>query len=629
MEHEKKLAFIAKMTKMGLDHIQHLDSGGALLQGPSSAVDTGIDTNQNNGILGPINSLVGLQNNFRAGSATIQPGTNQTQLNDAYTGANNAINAQTGLVDETRPGVTQGLGAQNTLSQQLTAEANGQGPNPAQAALSQSTGRNVATTASQLAGVRGGSANVGLLARQIGQQGAATQQQAVGQAATLEAQQKLAAQQELQNLATTQVGQGTGAVTTLNQEQQNEQNILQGANTSGNNAAVAMQSNINNANAATAAANQNANANTAGGLMSAFSGASGTSMLSSLGLAKGGLVKMDKGGNVLDAAARKHIAPNNFALPGGRYPIHDISHARNALARVSQNGTPDEKRKVRAAVHKKYPSLAGKKMAEGGDVSEEVTFQPTPSDSSNGPSVSSTPSLPADTTSFAQSMQASGKGGGGGGGGGGSALSLLALLAKGGEVKQGYLCAKKMAIGGYMAPTPLIVDNSSGPHSFVGQWVNSNVTPSYAPNIGAAPSLPANTEKFSEDLKSSKSSSKQTQQSTKTEDGSDLDPGSNLDATSGTLGGGTRFNDNAVDTGTDISAPTDLLAAKGGNVRASNSQEKAKIKGDSLKNDKIPAMLSEGEVVMDRDTLSDPGPVGQMARAVAKHIEKRNKGNKK
>jgi hypothetical protein len=55
------------------------------------------------------------------------------------------------------------------------------------------------------------------------------------------------------------------------------------------------------------------------------------------------------------------IKKSNFALPGRRYPIQDISHARNALARVSQHGTPSEKKRVRAAVHKKYPSIGKKK----------------------------------------------------------------------------------------------------------------------------------------------------------------------------------------------------------------------------------------------------------------------------
>lgn len=59
----------------------------------------------------------------------------------------------------------------------------------------------------------------------------------------------------------------------------------------------------------------------------------------------------------LTAKARKHIKSSNFALPGGRYPIEDANHARNALSRVAQNGTPEEKAKVRAAVHRKYPGI--------------------------------------------------------------------------------------------------------------------------------------------------------------------------------------------------------------------------------------------------------------------------------
>lgn len=54
---------------------------------------------------------------------------------------------------------------------------------------------------------------------------------------------------------------------------------------------------------------------------------------------------------------RKKITPKNFALPGGRYPIEDASHARNALARVAGNGTAEEKAKVRAAVKRKYPGI--------------------------------------------------------------------------------------------------------------------------------------------------------------------------------------------------------------------------------------------------------------------------------
>lgn len=59
----------------------------------------------------------------------------------------------------------------------------------------------------------------------------------------------------------------------------------------------------------------------------------------------------------LTAAARKKIPSAQFALPGRRYPIEDESHARNALARVSEYGTPEEKRAVRLRVQRKYPGM--------------------------------------------------------------------------------------------------------------------------------------------------------------------------------------------------------------------------------------------------------------------------------
>ena len=54
---------------------------------------------------------------------------------------------------------------------------------------------------------------------------------------------------------------------------------------------------------------------------------------------------------------RNALGPSQFALPKRRYPIPNVGHARNALARVAQNGTPAEKAQVLAAVHRKFPSI--------------------------------------------------------------------------------------------------------------------------------------------------------------------------------------------------------------------------------------------------------------------------------
>lgn len=59
---------------------------------------------------------------------------------------------------------------------------------------------------------------------------------------------------------------------------------------------------------------------------------------------------------------RKKLPKSDFAIPkkspaSGSYPISDKSHARNALARVSQFGSPSEKVKVKLAVKRKFPSI--------------------------------------------------------------------------------------------------------------------------------------------------------------------------------------------------------------------------------------------------------------------------------
>lgn len=60
----------------------------------------------------------------------------------------------------------------------------------------------------------------------------------------------------------------------------------------------------------------------------------------------------------LTAAHRRALPSSEFAEPGKRkYPVFDRSHAANALARVSQHGTPAEKAEVRAKVHAKYPTM--------------------------------------------------------------------------------------------------------------------------------------------------------------------------------------------------------------------------------------------------------------------------------
>jgi len=60
----------------------------------------------------------------------------------------------------------------------------------------------------------------------------------------------------------------------------------------------------------------------------------------------------------LSTEARKKLPKSDFAIPEKRaYPIDTANRARNALSRVSQFGTPEEKSRVRRAVHMRYPEI--------------------------------------------------------------------------------------------------------------------------------------------------------------------------------------------------------------------------------------------------------------------------------
>lgn len=369
--------------------------GSTVLGGPSGGGTSENATNPNSGLLGTMNQIVGLNNNYRANAANIQQGTNAAQLNQAYTGVQGSLENQGNLVNTLTPQASTAVGNQNFLADQYGAMARGEGPNPAQNQLNEATQKNVANQAAMMAGQRGSSANAGLMARQAAQQGAATQQTAVGQAATLGAQQQIAAQNNLANLANNQISQTGQAITGQGSAQQNEQAILQNANTSYNNAAVGMQSNINNVNSQTAAANQNMAANTMGGISSAISAPMSA-------LAKGGEVE---------------------------------SHVKLAEMNAHSLG-----------IHKKH-------YDDGGEVdAPNLGSFKAGEDSASAPNVASTAALPADNTSFSSSVNkpSSVMGGGSGGGGGGmsSMMSMAALAADGGMIEKNPLLSPQSQIVG-------------------------------------------------------------------------------------------------------------------------------------------------------------------------------------
>lgn len=222
----------------------------------------------------------------------------------------NAIQAQGGLQNQSNVyGRMGALGATNdALYGQLQGIAAGQGPNPAQAMLNQKTGENVANQAALMAGQRGAGANVGLMARQAAQQGAGLQQQAVGQGATMQANQSLNAlgqsagvlgqganiagqQAGLANtMAANQIG-ATGAVTSANQAEQGNLLNQMGAY---NSAQVGSQGSLNSGNAALANTTMQGQQGMIGGLMNVIGGGGVGG-----GKANGGMIRSyDTGGEI-------------------------------------------------------------------------------------------------------------------------------------------------------------------------------------------------------------------------------------------------------------------------------------------------------------------------------------------
>lgn len=205
--------------------------------------------------MGAVGGLLGLGGGAAGTSfqgpqqANITAPTNTQQIGQAYTGTQNSLAAQNNLLSALQ--AQNGLGNQSQVYGQLQGIASG-AVNPAQAQFAQNTSQNVANQAALMAGQRGANQNVGLIARQAAQQGAATQQQAIGQEAAQQAQNQINAIGAAGNLATTQAQQQIGQTNANTQAQQAEQanllNALQGYNTN----QVQSQASVNAGNAALA-----------------------------------------------------------------------------------------------------------------------------------------------------------------------------------------------------------------------------------------------------------------------------------------------------------------------------------------------------------------------------------------
>lgn len=293
--------------------------------------------------------------NYHAEKAPIEQAVGMPQINQAYNqsqfGLNNQMGFMNALQGQNGIGNQQNVFAQQqALARQLQGVANGTGPNPALQQLQNTTGQNVANQAALMGSQRGASANAGLLARQVGMQGANIQQQAAGQGAALAAQQQLAGMGALQgqqanmaNLSGSQVAQQAGAISNYNQLAQNEQQRLLDAMAQYNNANVTMQSNVNSANSGIAGITAKGQQDLQGGFLSGLSGAS-------MFGAKGGMVQSYADGGVVDQgplASSSQSAGSNLGgllSRAGQYLSgqSDISNVTSNVQPIAQPSAPQQ-----------------------------------------------------------------------------------------------------------------------------------------------------------------------------------------------------------------------------------------------------------------------------------------------
>jgi hypothetical protein len=190
----------------------------------------------------------------------------------------------------------------------------------------------------------------------------------------------------------------------------------------------------------------------------------------------------------------------------------------------------------------------------------------------------------------------------------GPAAALAA--ANGGEVR-------RMADGGAMAPADAAFGAPGGPSKF-GQFVKSSLTPAAASGATDAAAVP------------------QTPQQTLHQGAYDFANGiyTALGGGGGPPSAGQQLAGMGPEAGPDMASPDTMYAARGGmthdyrsggNVKAKSTKEKAVKSGNSYANDKIPAVLSEGEVVIPRSVMQSGNPPAEAMKFVQAVMAKRGK----
>lgn len=524
---------------------------------------------------------------WEANTTPLMDLTNAGQLETAYNQSQQgigqqqeflkALQAQGGIGNQSNV-----FNQQQALADQLQGVANGTGPNPAQAMLAQATGANVANQAALMAGQRGASNNVGMIARQAGMQGGNLQQQAAGQGATMQANQSLNAlgalqgqQANMANLATTQVGQQAGALTGYNNAVQGQQNALLNAGSAQNNAHVALQNGINGANGSLQGINAGIEGKTLGGLVNG--GASAAMMLSDERL-KTNVSPADPEKFMDSIKGYEYDYKDPANGPGKQMGVmaQDVEKTAPQLVEETGEGKAIDYNKAGGPIFaalanlnerlKKYEGAGvkeePKKMAQGGPVLGAQTQMPqvqVPAwvqQQNAAPATMVAPKRPMIADILNQGSSNSNP----------MAMDQKDPNVAGGEaLGKGLFTAGQALFGGSNSPT---ADAMQMPE--MGSSLNTPV----APSMGG---------------------------------------GSFADA-----GIGSSLSGMFMAQGGAVTGP--MLASKGKEVPG-----KAKVKGDSLKNDVVDAKLSPGEIVIPRSITQGENAAQEAAKFVAAILSRKGK----
>jgi hypothetical protein len=88
-----------------------------------------------------------------------------------------------------------------------------------------------------------------------------------------------------------------------------------------------------------------------------------TKIAKGVSLARGTVEKKSKKPGMSSLGKWKDVSKKDFAGPVGTFPIQDIAHARNALARAHFAADPEA---IKNKVYKKYPELKKRKLKKEG-----------------------------------------------------------------------------------------------------------------------------------------------------------------------------------------------------------------------------------------------------------------------